>query len=112
MKYPPSQGYHHVWCFDHNCGHTAFAEDASKMNKGPGGKQPDTVWNGLPQTMTLPDGRPKGVALVLEERGYNTKGMKMRAILADHDDFKNEKCQIDTFLSNSGHTCFHPEVLL
>ena len=36
----------------------------------------------------------------------------MRAILADHDDFKNEKCQIDTFLSNSGHTCFHPEVLL
>ena len=124
MKYPPSQGYHHVWCFDHSCGHTAFAEDAliaSKMNKGPGGKQPrmrDTVWNGQPQTMTLPDGRPKGAALVLEERGYNTKGMKleeMRAILADHDDFKNEKCRVDTFLSNSGHTCvfipkFHCEL--
>ena len=103
MKYPPSQGHHHVWCFDHSCGHTAFAEDAliaSKMNKGPGGKQPkmrDTVWNGQPQTMTLPDGRPKGA---LEARGYNTKGMKleeMRAILADHDDFKNEKCRVDTF---------------
>ena len=58
--------------------------------------------------MTLPDGRPKGAALVLEERGYNTKGMKleeMRAILADYDDFKNEKCRVDTFLCNSGHTC-------
>ena len=71
VKYPTSQGYHHIWCFDHSCNHTAFAEDAliaSKMNKGPGGKQPkmrDTVWNGQPQTMTLPDGRPKGAALVL-----------------------------------------------
>ena len=63
------------------------------------------LWIGQPQTMTLPDGQPKGAALVLEERGYNTKGMKleeMRAILADHDDFKNEKCKVDT---NSGHTC-------
>ena len=54
VKYPPSQGYHHIWCFDHSCGHTAFAENAliaSQMNKGPGGKQPkmrDTVWNGQP----------------------------------------------------------------
>ena len=44
------------------------------MNKGPGagGKQPkirDTVWNEQLQTMTLPDGRPKGAALVLEEKG-------------------------------------------
>lgn len=124
IKYPPSQGYRHVWCFDHSCNHTAFAEDAliaSKMNKGSRGKQPkmrDTVWNGQPQTMTLPDGRPKGVALVLEERGYNTRGMKLeqlREILADHDDFKNEKCHVDRFLSNAGHTCifipkFHCEL--
>ena len=124
VKYPTSQGYHHIWCFDHSCNHTAFAEDAliaSKMNKGPGGKQPkmrDTVWNGQPQTMNLPDGRPKGAALVLEERGYNTSGMKLedtRAILADHDDFKNEKCHVDRFLSNIGHTCvfipkFHCEL--
>ena len=124
VKYPSSQGYHHIWCFDHSCGHTAFADDAliaSKVNKGPGGKQPkmrDTVWNGQPQTLTLPDGRPKGAAQILEERGYNTRGMKleeMRAILADHDDFKNEKCRVDTFLSNCGHTCifipkFHCEL--
>ena len=74
VKYPSSQGYHHIWCFDHSCGHTAYAEDAlitSKMNKGPGGKQPkmrDTEWDGQTQSLTLPDGCPKGAALVLEER--------------------------------------------
>ena len=58
----------------------------------------DTVWNGQPQTLTLPDGRPKGAALVLQERGYDTTRMKleeMRRILAEHDDFKNEKCRVD-----------------
>ena len=58
--------------------------------------------------MTLPDGRPKGAALVLEESGYDTRKMKledMQAILADHEDFKNEKCRVDRFLSNVGHTC-------
>ena len=124
VKYPPSQGYHHVWCLDHSCGHTAFADDAliaSKMNKGLGRKQPkmrDTAWNGQTQTLTLSDGHPKGAALVLEKRGYDTGGMKvdeMRTILAGHDDFKNEKCRVDTFLSNCGHTCvfipkFHCEL--
>ena len=37
----------------------------------------DTGWNGQTQTLTLSDGRPKGAALVLEERGYNTRGMKV-----------------------------------
>ena len=35
VKYPTSRGYHYIWCFDHSCNHTAFAEDAlitSKMN--------------------------------------------------------------------------------
>ena len=106
VKYPPSQGYHHALT-------TAAATPHSrKILPRPGGKQPKI---GQPQTMTLPDGRPKGAALVLEERGYNTKGMKLEAILADNDDFKNEKCRVDTFLSNSGHTCvfipkFHCEL--
>ena len=74
VKYLSSQGYYHVWCLDHSCGHTAFAEDAlnaKKMSKGPGGKQLkmcDTVWNGRPQPLTLHDGRPKGAALVFQER--------------------------------------------
>ena len=124
VKYPSSQGYHHIWCLDHSCGHTAFAEDAliaNKMNKGPGGKQPkmrDTVWNGQRQSLTLTDGRPKGAALVLQERGYDTSRMKleeMRKILAEHNDFKNEKCRVDTFLTSCGHTCvfipkFHCEL--
>ena len=48
--------------------------------------------------MTLPHRRPKGAAIVLEERGYNTKGIRLEDILANHDDFKNEKCRV-------GHTC-------
>ena len=36
----------------------------------------------------------------------------MRAILADHEDFKDEKCHIDRFLSNIGHTCFYPQISL
>ena len=124
VKYPSSQGYHHIWCFDHSCGHTAFADNAlnaSKMNKGRGGKQPkmrDTTWNGQTQSMTLPDGRPKGAVLVLQERGYDTTRMKleeMQTILASHEDFKNEKCRVDTFLTGCGHTCvfipkFHCEL--
>ena len=124
VKYPSSQGYHHIWCLDHSCGHTAMAEDAliaHNMNKGPGGKQPrmrDTVWNGQPQSLTLPDGRPKGAKLVLQERGYDTRKMlleEMQNILAEHDDFKNEKCRVDTFLTSCGHTCvfipkFHCEL--
>ena len=41
--------------------------------------------------MVLPDGRPKGMKLILQERGVNTKGMKdadMRAALESHEDFK------------------------
>ena len=82
VKYPSSQGYHHIWCFAHS-GHTAYAEDAliaSNMNNAPGGKQlkkRDTEWNGKAQSLTLPDGCQKGAALVLEERRYNISGMKL-----------------------------------
>ena len=107
VKYPPSQGYHHVWCFDHSCGH------ASKMNKGPGGKQPkmrDTVWNGQPQTMTLPDGRPKGAALVLEERCYNTKGwMKCELFLSTTTTSRMRNAVLTL---SRPYMCFHPQVSL
>ena len=49
------------------------------MNVNPGGGQPrmhDTFWNGRRQSIVLPDGRRKGMKLVLQERGVNTKGMK------------------------------------
>ena len=63
------------------------------MNAKPGGKQPkmhDTYWNGKLQKMVLPDGRPKGLRVILQERGINTTGMKledMRKVLSQHSDF-------------------------
>ena len=54
----------------------------------------DTVFEGTIQKMVRPDGRPKGMKLVLQERGVDTKGMnadKMRETLKKYDDFKNSK---------------------
>ena len=105
--------YKHVWVFDHSCGHKAFAPDAlvaSRLNRKPGGKQPamrDTTWAGKPQKLVLADGTPKGAALILEERGINTTNLKLqdlRIILSNHDDFKNEKNALDTFVCSKGHT--------
>ena len=68
-------------------------EIADRMNVRPGGKQPvmrDAIFNGQVQSMVLPDGQPKGMRLVLEER-VNTRGMnaaKMREKLNKFDDFK------------------------
>ena len=66
-----------IFVFDQAKIHTAFDDDAliaSRMNIGPGGKQPvmrpspSYLINGAPQRMTLDDGRPKGLKIVLEER--------------------------------------------
>ena len=46
--------------------------NANNMNVYPGGKQPlmrDTEFNGVVQKMVLPDGTPKGMKMVLQERG-------------------------------------------
>ena len=48
------------------------------MNVRPGGEQPimrDTVFNGKVQQMVLSDGKPKGMKMVLQERGVDTEGM-------------------------------------
>jgi len=42
IKYPKTQGWRHVWVFDHSSCHAAMADDAldaSKMDVNPGGKQ-------------------------------------------------------------------------
>ncbi|CAG8650443.1 2962_t:CDS:2, partial [Ambispora gerdemannii] len=60
-------------CFDNATSHGGYSEDAlraNKMNLHPGGsyKIRDTVFNdGQPQEITLSDGRPKGIKMVLEE---------------------------------------------
>ena len=106
-----------VWIFDNSTGHAKMAPDAliaSHMNVGPGGQQPkmhDTVWgpDKTPQKMVLPDGRPKGLKLVLEERGVCTTNMKkqdMIARLSEEEDFRSEACQAVMFLRSKGDRAF------
>ena len=101
-----------VWIFDQSSCHKAFAPDAlnvNKMNVLPGGAQAklrDTMWAGKLQRMVFNLGVPKGMKRVLEERGINTatlRGDDMQNILANHEDFKNEKTIIESFLTDKGH---------
>ena len=125
-KYPRNQGYRLVWIFDHSSCHGAYAENAlnaHKMNAKPGGKQPamrDTIINpftGNVQRLVFSIG---GLNQVLKERGIDTKKMKvndMRAELASHTDFKEEKTKIERYLHEKGHICmllpkFHFEINL
>ena len=100
------------WIFDQSSCHKAYAEDAlnvKRMNVHPGGAQPrmrDTVWVRRVQKMALYDGTPKGMKMILEERGINTATMKaddMRIVLSCHDDFRTEKTLVEKFISNEGH---------
>ena len=86
------------------------------MNVGPGGKQAvmrPTVWNGSIQTMVLPDGQPKRMKLVLQERGMDTTSMKadaMREKLKTYPDFKNQKTILEEYIERRGHLClFYPK---
>ena len=77
-EYP---SYQRLFVFDNAPSHKKCPEDALKvenMNVRPGGKQlvmRSTVFNGVQQTMVLPDGRPKGLKIVLQERGIDTRGI-------------------------------------
>ena len=60
---------------------TMHALNDSNMNVYPGGKQPDGLWEGNVQKVTLPNGTPKGMKMVMQEHGVDVKGMnaaKMR----------------------------------
>ena len=100
--------------FDNAPCHRKFPDDglnALAMNVRPGGKQPrmrGTVWNGQVQTMTLADGTPKGLKLVLQERGVNCKDLNaesMRGILSKHNDFVQQKTLLEERVEARGHTC-------
>ena len=80
QKYPDAIG---VFAFDNATSHAAYASDAliaHHMNLHPGGKRKfknGIKSNGEIQLMHLPDGRPKGIKLVLEERGlWPSTGLK------------------------------------
>ena len=70
------------------------------------------------QTMCLDSGEPKGMKLILEERGINTtnlKGPDVRIILGNHSDFQAEQPRVIQYLTERGHRGlfspkFHPEL--
>ena len=79
------------------------------MNVYPGGKQPalrDGLWEGKVQKMVLPDGTPKGMKMVLQERGVDVKGMnaeKMRERLNTYSDFSTQKNILQELVERKGH---------
>lgn len=115
-KYPTYQG---LFVFDNAPSHKKCPDDALRvenMNVRPGGKQSvmrNTVYNGIQQTMVLPDGRPKGLKIVLQERGIDIRGMnadKLREELSKFDDFKNVKTLVEEKVESRGHLCmFFPK---
>ena len=123
-----------VWRFDNSSNHLAYGEDAlvaNRMQVRPGGSQPvmhDTIWKGKVQKMVVEEGPnaglPKGLRLILTERGYNVKGWRLdhkdptknyRKVIATHPDFQNEKSLLESIIIAAGHLCyfypkFHPEL--
>ncbi len=89
------------------------ALNADAMNVKPGGKQPvmrTTIFNGETQEMVLPDGTPKGMKIVLEERGVCTNDMiskDMAKKLKEYNDFKNCKSIICEKIESRGHMCIY-----
>ena len=80
----------------------------------------DTEYNGIPQTIVLSDGTPKGMKLVLEERkvdSSNIKAADMALELGNYHDFKHEKTAVEHLIRSRGHYCifipkFHCELNL
>ncbi|OAX32176.1 hypothetical protein K503DRAFT_870286 [Rhizopogon vinicolor AM-OR11-026] len=80
--------------------------------------------------MTLPDGRPKGLQQVLEERGFDVHNLRakctpvcpwestnccMARLLSQQEDFMNQPSMLETFIKKTGHECiflpkFHCEL--
>ena len=68
----------------------------------------DTIWNGKTLKMVDSKGSPKGMRLILEERGVDVKGLKadnMRKKLKDMRDFKYEKTKVETLITDRRHRC-------
>jgi hypothetical protein len=134
-----------LFVFDQSSAHGSLPPNALKafeMNKSDGGmqrKQHDTVipqsnpypeHRGKLQKTTLPDGRPKGLQRVLQERGFDVKRLRakcspvcavestnccMARLLAQQDDFKHQESMLKALIRKAGHECiflpkFHCEL--
>ena len=124
-----------IFAFDQSSNHTSYAKDAliaSKMNLSSGGKQPKMhntiVRDGTFQSMVLPNGEPKGMKLVLEERGLWVPGLvricnKCKKeknhdqvdccafkILSLEPDFMAQKTLLEEIVEQAGHKIiFYPK---
>ena len=122
VKYPPSS---HTVAFilDQSSCHRKFDDQALVarnilVKDGGPRRVRDTVWGGRPQSMVLPDRSAKGLRTILAERGIFTSTLKaddMRIILSNHDDFANEKTQVEHYVISRGFQChflpkFHCEL--
>ena len=112
-KFPRITG---IFLFDNAPSHKTYPPDglnAANMNVYPGGKQPimrDTVWNGEVQRMVLPDGRAKGMKLVLQECGVDVSDMyaeKLRQKLNEFPDFTNQPTILNELVHSRGHICLY-----
>jgi hypothetical protein len=134
-----------VFIFDQSSAHASLPPDALcafEMNKSDGGKQrkqhdtiipmtnPDPRFCGNPQKMTTASGEAKGLKAVLEERGFDIKGLKAKCspvcpfesqkcclarLLSQQDDFVNQESMLETLIKEAGHKClflpkFHCEL--
>jgi len=125
-----------VFAFDHSSNHLSYAQDAlvaSRMNLSSGGKQPlmrnTYMRNGQLQTMVLPNGQPKGMKIVLEERGLWKIGLLRTCkecknhtqvsevlgccafrILSLEPDFLAQKSHLEEIVEKAGHKIiFYPK---
>ena len=139
-------GVQALFIFDNSSAHTTLPPDALRafdMNKSDGGKQRiqhDTVIpqsnldpskRGLLQKMTTSSGQPKGLQSVLEEWGFDLRGLKrskcspicpfesqgccLARLLSQQDDFRNQSSMLEELIHNTGHEClflpkFHCEL--
>jgi hypothetical protein len=134
-----------LFIFDQSSAHASLPEDALRafdMNKSNGGKQrrqhdtvipqsnPSAKHRGKIHKMTLPDGRPKGLQQVLEERGFDVHNLRakctpvypwestnccMARLLSQQEDFMNQPSMLETLIKKAGHECiflpkFHCEL--
>lgn len=138
-------GVQALFFFDNSSAHATLPEDSLKafeMNKSDGGKQRkqrDTIFPsncpkvsvcGQVQAMSFPDGTPKGLKTVLEERGFDITGLKAKCspvcpfesqgcclarLLSQQEDFCNQKSLLEEVITKAGHLCvflpkFHCEL--
>ena len=113
IKYPSST-HTVVFVLDQSSCHRKFDEKALVarnilVKDGGPRRVRDTVWAGQPQSMVMLDGSAKGLRTILQERGINTSTLKaddMRIILSNHDDFVNEKTQVEHYVISRGFQCY------